>query len=65
MQVYDLVVAKSGLKMKESPPEPPPAPNQDTAQQAAPAAPDFRKPALGADGIRRSRRLVAAEFQWP
>jgi uncharacterized protein (TIGR03435 family) len=47
MQVYGLVVGKSGLKMKESPPEPPPA--ADGAPPAPPASPG--KLTIGPDGF--------------
>ena len=45
MQVYELVVGKSGLKMKESPPAPPPA-----ADGAPPALP-FPPVRIGPDGF--------------
>jgi uncharacterized protein (TIGR03435 family) len=48
MQVYDLVVAKSGLKMKESPPEPPPP--ADPASPGAPPPPPGRM-TIGPDGL--------------
>jgi uncharacterized protein (TIGR03435 family) len=48
MQVYDLVVGKSGLKMKESPPEPPPP--ADAAPPGAPPPPPGRM-TIGPDGL--------------
>lgn len=49
MQVYDLVVAKGGLKMKESAPEPPPPAAVDGGPAAPPPAPP--KVTMGPDGV--------------
>jgi uncharacterized protein (TIGR03435 family) len=49
MQVYDLVVAKGGLKMKESPLDPPAPADGDASD--SPPKPVFRGPVLAADGF--------------
>jgi len=51
MQVYDLVVAKGGLKMKESPPEPPPAPPDGNTGKTAPPPAPVNRMARDADGF--------------
>jgi uncharacterized protein (TIGR03435 family) len=51
MQVYDLVVAKGGLKMKESPPEPPPAPPDGNTEKTAPPPAPVTRMARDADGF--------------
>jgi uncharacterized protein (TIGR03435 family) len=49
MSVYDLVIGKGGIKMKESQPEAPAPTDADTSDAAETSAP--RKPPLGADGF--------------
>jgi uncharacterized protein (TIGR03435 family) len=74
LQIYDLVVAKGGLKMKESPPEPPPPPKDDNAAPAPPPRPaNMGKMPMGPDGFpvmppprrnSQSMSMVNGRFRW-